>query len=74
MLYDEWGRIQVSALASQVAYSLIFAIPSLILFLMAMAAVIEQRFKVPIASTLRDAINEYAPDAVRYLLIAIVDQ
>lgn len=64
----------MSALASQVAYSLIFAIPSLILFLMAMAAVIERQFDVPIASTLRDAIDEYAPDAVRELLIAIVDQ
>jgi membrane protein len=69
----EWRRIDVSALASQVAYSLIFSIPSLMLFLMALAAWLDMRAGLPVAGTMRDAINENAPGAVREVLLSIVD-
>lgn len=74
MLKSEWSRIDASALASQVAYSLIFAIPSLLLFLMAIAAIIDQRTGIPVANWLRMQINRNAPDEVNDLLIAIVDE
>ena len=74
LLLSEWRRIDISALASQVAYSLIFAIPSLMLFMMAMAAIVDQRTGVPVARWLRDAIDEYAPSAIKELLVSIVDE
>jgi membrane protein len=73
LLRAEWNRIEVSALASQVAYSLIFAIPSLILFLMAMAAVIDQHTGLPVATWMREAINDYAPREIKEVLNNVVD-
>ena len=74
LLVHEWNRIGVSALASQVAYSLIFAIPSLILFMMAIAALVDRHTRFPVADRLRSAIEDYAPESIRQLLISIVDE
>jgi membrane protein len=72
VLINEWNRIDAGALASQVAYSLIFAVPSLVLFLLAIAAVIDKQTGVPVAQWLRDQIAQYSPPATRDLLDGIV--
>lgn len=73
VLLNEWRRIDAQALASQVAYSLVFAIPSLMLFLMALAALIDKQTGVPIANWMRNEIEQYAPDEFKSLLDAIVN-
>lgn len=73
VLLAEWRRIDAQALAAQVAYSLVFAVPSLVLFLMAVAAVIDKQTGLPVAGWLQNAIEDYSPAALQDLLAAIVD-
>jgi membrane protein len=72
IVINEWQRIDAQALASQVAYSLVFAIPSLILFVLSIGAVIDKRTGVPVASWLKDQIDVYAPREIQDLLDSIV--
>lgn len=73
LVIAEWQRIDAQALAAQVAYSLVFAVPALLLFLLAIAAVIDKRTGIPVADRLRDGIDEYAPESLQELLDSIVD-
>jgi membrane protein len=73
VLVAEWNRIDAQALASQVAYSLIFAVPSLFLFLMSIAAVVDRKTGIPVGAWLQDTIESYAPDEIKELLDAVVN-
>lgn len=74
IFYREWGRIEVQALAAQVAYSLLFAIPALALMTMSLAAFVDRRLHVPVAERLQDWIVTYAPKQMEELLAYIVDR
>ncbi len=71
---NEWGRVEITALASQVAYALLLSLPALTLLTMSIAAIIDRRFGVPVAERLEDLIRDYAPAEVEDLLLYIVDQ
>jgi membrane protein len=70
---NEWGRVEITALASQVAYALLLSLPALVLLIMALAAIVDRRFGVPVADRLEEFIAEYSPQEIEELLLHIVD-
>ena len=72
-LYDEWFRIEVSALASQVAYSLIFAVPSLLLLVMTVAAIVDRSTHGDVQGRLQREIGRQAPPQLEPLLQYVVE-
>jgi membrane protein len=66
--------MDVPALASQVAYSFMFAIPSLVLLLMSLAVLVDEGLGIPVADFLRDAIEEQVPASAQDLFTAVVDE
>ncbi len=70
----EWERLQITALASQIAFSAVFAIPPLLFFVMSIASVVNTYTGLPVADWLREQIEERAPEQVTTLLLFIVDE
>ena len=69
----EFGRDDMSTIAAGIAYHTLFAIPPLLVFVVAMAAAVNQFSSVPVADTLRDSIRDSAPQQSQQLLIDMVD-
>lgn len=69
----EFGRDDMSTIAAGIAYHTLFAIPPLLVFVVAMAAAVNQFTSVPIADTLRDSIRDSAPQQSQQLLLDMVD-
>ena len=67
-----FGRDHVSMLAKQTAYSLLFALPSLMVMLVAMAAIVDKRTEAGLSEALNRAIDERAPDVLQPLLEHLV--
>lgn len=74
LVYNAWNRIEVTALATQVAYSLVFALPSFVLLAMSLAALLEHYLHINVSSSLQNAITDYAPAPLQDLLSYIVEQ
>src|SRR3954447_24408606 len=62
----------VPGLAAEIAYHAIFAIPPLIIFMVTVAAMVNQFTGVPVAERLYDFINRSAPGDTRVLLNSLV--
>ncbi len=69
----KFQKDDVPEIAAGVAYHAIFAIPPLIAFVIALAALLNQVANVPVADRLIQLINDNAPDQTRQLLLELVD-
>lgn len=58
----------ITGLGAEIAYNLVFAIPAFLLFLVTLAAVVNQFTGVPVADNLIALINQQAPTETRPLL------
>jgi membrane protein len=72
-VYRGYLRNNLAGLAAQVAYSMIFAVPSLLLCLTALATLIDRYTGIPVAENLRTMIERYAPRETVPLLNHFVD-
>lgn len=59
-------------LAKQAAYSLLYAIPSILIVLISLAAIIDKNTGFGVSSWLQEFINERAPDELQPLLASLV--
>lgn len=71
-LFQRFQRDKVTDLGAQVAYHLIFALPPLILFLMALAAVADAATSINVTEHLRKLIDQHAPGDAKPLLDSLV--
>jgi membrane protein len=72
--FREFKDDDVPEMAAASAYHAIFAIPPIIVFIVSLAALINQVTAIPVAENLIDAINRGAPGQTRDLLISLVDR
>lgn len=72
-LLDALHEINLGGLAAQVAYSLIFAMPSILLILAFVARVIDERTGFAITDEVRAAVTEALPIGVRPVVTGLVD-
>lgn len=71
-LFNGVRRADVSMLAKQAAYSLIYALPSLILFVSSLALLIDRETNAGISGALNDVIKQQAPSELQPLLLDLV--
>jgi membrane protein len=72
--FKEFKDDRVTDIAAGVAYHAIFAIPPMIVFVVSLAALINQVTDVPVADNLRGIIDRSAPGETRVLLNDLVDK
>lgn len=72
-LARQFQHDQVTGLAQRVAYNLIFAIPPLLVLIVALAGLLNNVFSVPVVERLRSAITTHAPGSVQQVLTQLVD-
>lgn len=70
---QEFSRDDMPTIAAGIAYHTLFSIPPLLLFVVAMAAAVNQFSAIPVAETLRDAIRDSAPQQSQQLLLDMID-
>ncbi|CAA9558872.1 MAG: hypothetical protein AVDCRST_MAG33-1502 [uncultured Thermomicrobiales bacterium] len=70
----DFTRTGVPGQATQFAYSLFFAIFPTILLVMSVGALLDTTIGIPVANTLRDAIDDSAPEALKLPLLEIVER
>jgi membrane protein len=68
----EFKEDDLMGAASEVAYHLIFAIPPLLILTVTVAAAMNRFTTVPVEGTLRDLVNERAPENVQEVLNTII--
>ncbi|HEY7033549.1 MAG TPA: YihY/virulence factor BrkB family protein [Thermomicrobiales bacterium] len=73
-VYRGYLRDNVAGLAAQVAYSMVFALPALLLCLTALASLVDRYTGIPVAANLRTMIDDYAPRETVPLLDHFVDR
>ncbi|MEA2523024.1 MAG: rane protein [Thermomicrobiales bacterium] len=73
-LWHAFFRTGVTGLATQFAYSLLFATFPLLILVMSLAALVDRVFRVPVANTLRDVIDRSAPVVLQPLLRDLVER
>lgn len=71
-LFKKIREDDISGLGAEIAYNAIFAIPAFLLFLVTLAAVVNQFTGVPVAGSLQTIIAERAPADTRPLLDGLV--
>src|SRR5579884_4239784 len=64
---------EVMGLGQRVAYNLIFAIPPMLVLVVALAGLLNNFFKVPVVSNLRNLITDHAPGSMQDVLTQLVD-
>src|ERR671912_576942 len=65
-------RHQPSQLAKQSAYSLLYAVPSVLIVLVSLAAIVDKNTGYGVSDALRTFISEQAPDELQPLLASLV--
>lgn len=73
-LWHTFFRTGVTGLATQFAYSLLFAAFPVLILVMSLAALADRVLNVPVASTLRDLIARSAPVVLKDLLDQLVEK
>lgn len=71
-LFHRFQKDNVTGLASQVAYNLIYAIPPLIILLVTLAALLNATTGLAVTDTLHSAITNHAPSTAQPLLNQLV--
>jgi membrane protein len=73
-LWHAFFRTGVTGLATQFAYSLLFATFPLLILVMSLAALIDRLFNLPVATALREVVDRSAPVVLQPLLQELVDR
>lgn len=73
-LVVEYLRQGVGGMAAQASFRLTIALPSLLLVLMTLAGLADRYTSAPVASSLRDIIEERAPEDLKPLFESLLDQ
>jgi membrane protein len=73
-LWHGFFRTGVTGLATQFAYSLLFAIFPLLVLVMSLAALVDRVFDLPVADALRDLVDSSAPEVLKPLLQELVER
>lgn len=68
-----YGRDNVATLAQAFAYNTVFAIPSLIILTITLAAIMQRATSVDVVGQLSDLINRRAPAEIQPILTSIID-
>lgn len=71
-LFKKVREDDITGIGAEIAYNAIFAIPAFLLFLVTLAAVVNQLIGVPVADSLQAIIAERAPAGIRPLLEELV--
>jgi membrane protein len=71
-IIEKARRDDISGLAAEFAYRAIFAIPAFLIFIVGLAAVVNQATGMPIAEELRAVINQAAPTGTKAVLDQLV--
>jgi membrane protein len=66
-------KYEPSLLARQSAYSLLYAVPSLLIMLLSLAAIVDQNTGYSVSAPLREFISEEAPNDLQPLLDSLVE-
>ena len=66
-------KYEPSLLARQSAYSLLYAVPSVLIMILSLAAIVDQNTGSSVSAPLRDFISEEAPNDLQPLLDGLVD-
>jgi membrane protein len=66
-------KYEPSLLARQSAYSLLYAVPSLLIMLLSLAAIVDQNTGYGVSAPLRDFISQEAPNDLKPLLDSLVE-
>jgi membrane protein len=72
-----WGEImseETTTNASAFAYNTIFSIPSLLILILTIAAVVDRATSINVTNSIQRLIREHAPDSTEQLLSSMVDQ
>jgi membrane protein len=72
-LWHGFFRTGVTGLATQFAYSLLFAIFPLLVLVLSLSALVDRVLDLPVADALRDLIDNSAPDVLKPLLQELVN-
>ncbi len=72
-LWHGFFRTGVTGLATQFAYSLLFAIFPLLVLVMSLSALVDRVLDLPVAEALRDLIDNAAPEVLKPLLRELVN-
>jgi membrane protein len=72
VLFTKVQEDDLTGLGAEIAYSAVFAIPAFLLFLVTLAAVVNQFTGVPLTETLLALIDQHAPIETRPLLTELV--
>lgn len=72
-LWHGFFRTGVTGLATQFAYSLLFAIFPLLVLVLSLSALVDRAFDLPVAAALRDLIDNSAPEVLKPLLQELVN-
>lgn len=72
-IVEGFQRHQPSLLARQSAYSLLYAVPSVLIMLLSLAAIVDQNTGSSVSAPLREFISEEAPNDLQPLLDSLVD-
>jgi membrane protein len=73
-LVREVGRQPISMLAKQAAYSLLYAIPSMLIVLASVTSIVDKQTNARTSEELQDFIEDRVPDELQPLLTALVEE
>jgi len=73
-IFQEIRRHQPSQLAKQSAYSLLYAVPSVLIVLVSLAAIVDKNTGTGVSQALRTFISEQAPAELQPLLASLVQR
>jgi membrane protein len=68
------GHQPISMLAKQAAYSLLYAVPSILIVLVSLTAIVDKRTNAGASEALQDFIDERVPEELQPLLSSLVDE
>ncbi len=72
-IVQAFQKYEPSLLARQSAYSLLYAVPSVLIMLLSLAAIVDQNTGSSVSAPLREFISEDAPNDLQPLLDSLVD-
>jgi membrane protein len=73
-LFQEFRKHPISMLAKQAAYSLLYAIPSILIVLVSLTAIVDKETDIDSTQAIEDFIDDQVPSELQPLLRSVVDE
>jgi membrane protein len=73
-LFQEFKKHPVSMLAKQAAYSLLYAVPSILIVVVSLASIVDKQSDIEVTQALEDFIEDQVPSEFQPLFESIVDE